>query len=147
MSTDSVHGFGLRLVADFEKRGLERRPEVFPDNPTWDRYGDWLRLPGRHHSRAHYTRVWNDEPFADSASSFARFVWRNSQCQADVRKPFRIVLPFGCILSSTIPAEKRHREPRRGARDEGAGRFTLTHYQHGSCLCRGWEQHATPYSL
>jgi hypothetical protein len=67
MSTDSVHEFGARLVADYERRGLERRPEIFPDKPTWDRYGDWLRLPGRHHSRPHYTRVWNDEPFADSS--------------------------------------------------------------------------------
>ncbi|MCI0359673.1 MAG: hypothetical protein L0211_14445 [Planctomycetaceae bacterium] len=66
MSTDSVHQFGAQLVADYEKRGLERKPEVFPDKPTWDRYGDWLRLPGRHHTRPHYTRVWNDEPFAES---------------------------------------------------------------------------------
>ena len=65
MSTDSVHQFGLRLVADYEQRGLERRPEIFPDRPTWDRYGDWLRLPGRHHSRHHYTRVFNDEPYAE----------------------------------------------------------------------------------
>lgn len=66
MSTDSVHAFAARLVSDYELKGLDRRPEVFPDQPTWDRYGDWLRLPGRHHSRPHYTRVWNDEPFADS---------------------------------------------------------------------------------
>jgi hypothetical protein len=65
MSTDSVHLFGSRLVADFERRGLGQRPEIFPDKPTWDRYGDWLRLLGRHHTRPHYTRVWNDEPFAD----------------------------------------------------------------------------------
>lgn len=65
MSTDSAHQFAARLVADYERRGLARRPEVFPDAPTWDRYGDWLRLPGRHHSRSHYTRVWNDEPYAD----------------------------------------------------------------------------------
>ena len=66
MSTDSVHQFGVELVADYEQRGLVRHPEIFPDRPTWDRYGDWLRLPGRHHSRSHYTRVWNDEPFAES---------------------------------------------------------------------------------
>src|SRR5262245_22265580 len=65
MSTDSVHQFGKQLVADYERRGLERKPEVFPDSPTWDRYGHWLRLPGRHHSRPHYSRVWNDEPFAE----------------------------------------------------------------------------------
>lgn len=66
MSTDSVHEFGRQLVADFEQRGLDKRPEIFPDKPTWGRYGDWLRLPGRHYLRDHYTRVWNDEPFADA---------------------------------------------------------------------------------
>lgn len=65
MSTQTVHQFGVRLVADFERRGLDQRPEIFPDKPTWDRYGDWLRLPGRHHTRPHYTRVWNDEPDPD----------------------------------------------------------------------------------
>jgi hypothetical protein len=62
MSTDSVNQFGTKLVADFSARGLDQRPEIFPDKPTWDRYGDWLRLPGRHHSRPHFTRVWNDDP-------------------------------------------------------------------------------------
>jgi hypothetical protein len=66
MSTVSVHRFGSALVDDFERRGLDQKPEVFPDKPTWDHYGDWLRLPGRHHSRPHYTRVWNDEPYAES---------------------------------------------------------------------------------
>ncbi len=66
MSTASVHQFGARLIADFERRGLDHKPEVFPDKPTWDHYGDWLRLPGRHHSRPHYTRVWNDEPHAEA---------------------------------------------------------------------------------
>jgi hypothetical protein len=66
MSTKTVHLFGAQLVADFERRGLDQKPEVFPDKPTWDHYGDWLRLPGRHHSRPHYTRVWNDEPDADT---------------------------------------------------------------------------------
>jgi hypothetical protein len=66
MSSASVHNFGSQLVADFDLRGLDQKPEVFPDKPTWDHYGDWLRLPGRHHSRPHYTRVWNDEPHAAS---------------------------------------------------------------------------------
>jgi hypothetical protein len=66
MSTSSVHQFGKRLIADFERRGLDSEPEVFPDKPKWDHYGNWLRLPGRHHTRPHYTRVWNDEPYSDS---------------------------------------------------------------------------------
>ena len=66
MSTSSVHQFGSQLVADFARRGLDQKPEVFPGKPSWDHYGDWLRLPGRHHTRPHYTRVWNDEPGAES---------------------------------------------------------------------------------
>ncbi len=65
MSTKSVHDFGQRLVSDFEKRGLDDAPEIFPGKPRWNHYGDWLRLPGRHHTRDYYTRVWNDEPWAD----------------------------------------------------------------------------------
>ena len=66
MSTRSVQQFGSRLIADFERHALDHKPEIFPDKPKWDHYGDWLRLPGRHHSRPHYTRVWNDEPHAES---------------------------------------------------------------------------------
>jgi hypothetical protein len=29
-------------------------PEVNPHRP----YGSWLRLPGRHHTRSHWTKVW-----------------------------------------------------------------------------------------
>jgi hypothetical protein len=65
LATAGVARFGRELVADYQTRGLDERPEVFPGRPEWDRYGDWLRLPGRHHTRAHYTRVWNDEPWAD----------------------------------------------------------------------------------
>jgi hypothetical protein len=66
MATLDVHEFGKRLIADFERLALDREPEIFPGKPSWDHHGDWLRLPGRHHTRSHYTRVWNDEPYAES---------------------------------------------------------------------------------
>jgi hypothetical protein len=55
MNTAAVHEYADRLVADFERRGLDRKPEVFPKHPGADSYGDWLRLPGRHHTRPHFT--------------------------------------------------------------------------------------------
>lgn len=64
-STASVQAFGKQLVSDFLRRGLNQAPEIFPGTPRWDHYGDWLRLFGRHYSRPHYTRVWNDEPYAE----------------------------------------------------------------------------------
>ena len=66
METASVHAFAQQLIADYETRGLDQLPEVFPGSPRWEHYGDWLRLFGRHHTRDHYTRVWNDEPWAES---------------------------------------------------------------------------------
>lgn len=65
MSTQSVHEFGQSLVADFSLRGLDVAPEVFPGNARHDHYGDWLRLPGRHHTLQHYTRVYTDEAWAE----------------------------------------------------------------------------------
>ena len=65
MDTASVNAFGRKLIADFEKKGLDRPPELFPGSPRSNHYGDWLRLFGRHHTHRHYTRVWNDEPWAE----------------------------------------------------------------------------------
>lgn len=65
MSTHSVHEFGKALVADFAIRGLDVAPEVFPGNTRFDHYGDWLRLPGRHHTHQHYTRVYTEETWAE----------------------------------------------------------------------------------
>ena len=66
MDTRSVQRFCNQLVADFRRLGLDRPPDLFPGSLGTNNHGSWLRLPGRHHTRAHFTRVWNDEPWADS---------------------------------------------------------------------------------
>lgn len=65
MCTHSVHRFAQRLTDDFALRGLDQRPEIFPGKPQWNHYGDWLRLPGRHHTHDFYTRVFNSENWDD----------------------------------------------------------------------------------
>ncbi len=50
MCTHSVHRFGQSLINDYALRGLDDPPELFPGKPQWHHYGDWLRLPGRHHT-------------------------------------------------------------------------------------------------
>jgi hypothetical protein len=65
MDTRRVHAFGTELVADFLLRGLDAAPEIFPSSPRSRHYGSWLRLPGRHHTREHYTRVYDDEPWSE----------------------------------------------------------------------------------
>jgi hypothetical protein len=53
---------------DYQDFGLPRKPEVFPPKqsvlPGHLPYG--LRLPGRHHTNHHYTRVWNFDSLGES---------------------------------------------------------------------------------
>ena len=66
MSSVSVRKFCEKLVSDFERLGLDSPPDLFPGNFGSNHKGSWLRIPGRHHTRKHFTRVFNDEPWAES---------------------------------------------------------------------------------
>lgn len=65
---EDVFEFVSTLRDDWADFGLSRRPEVFPPKahvePGHLPYG--LRLPGRHHTNHHYTRVWNFESIGES---------------------------------------------------------------------------------
>jgi hypothetical protein len=65
MSKRSVKQFCDRLVENYDKLGLDQLPDIFPGSLGNNRHGSWLRLPGRHHTRPHFTRVWNDEPYEE----------------------------------------------------------------------------------
>lgn len=58
-----AYDFVRWLVNDFATYGLTSAPETFPKQPQLTeqvKYGNWLRLPGRHHTRDHWTNVWCD---------------------------------------------------------------------------------------
>src|SRR5258706_657954 len=61
-----VFDFADDLRSDWERLGLPRRPEIFPPKravgPNELPYT--LRVPGRHHTRLFYTRVWNFDAIA-----------------------------------------------------------------------------------
>jgi P4 family phage/plasmid primase-like protien len=64
--TPRVYYFLHDLVKDHAALGLPNRPEVFPKQPRLQpredgrgKYGNWVRLPGRHHTREHWSRVWS----------------------------------------------------------------------------------------
>jgi hypothetical protein len=59
--TPRVYGLMRWLTRDHRTHGLAQPPEVFPKQASIEpgRFGNWLRLPGRHHSREHWSRVWN----------------------------------------------------------------------------------------
>jgi putative DNA primase/helicase len=57
-----AYWLGERVVADWADHGFKSAPEFFPKQPELTLaapYGNWLRLPGRHHRRAHWTRIYD----------------------------------------------------------------------------------------
>ena len=65
MRFDSVRAYCEQLVADYERRGLDKMPDLFPGTRGSNHLGSWLRLPGRHHTHDHFTRVFNDQAWDD----------------------------------------------------------------------------------
>src|SRR5262249_45342709 len=59
--TARVFWFLRHLTRDFARRGLPKHPETFPKQSAvpLGKFGNWLRLPGRHHTREHWSRVWD----------------------------------------------------------------------------------------
>lgn len=51
--------FAKWLTADWESFGLDQ-VETFPKQPgiAPGKFGSWIRLPGLHHTRRHFTKVW-----------------------------------------------------------------------------------------
>lgn len=65
MNSKSVRAFADKLVKDFHRKGLDRVPDLFPGTLGSNHLGSWLRLPGRHHTLSHYSRVYNDQTWDD----------------------------------------------------------------------------------
>ena len=60
--TGEVFRFAEWLRRDWDVMGLAEKPETFPKQARLGKgkgFGNWLRLPGRHHTRDHWSRVWN----------------------------------------------------------------------------------------
>src|SRR5262249_54890048 len=59
--TAQVFWFLRWLTRDYARRGFPKHPETFPKQSSVPagKFGNWLRLPGRHHTRGHWARVWD----------------------------------------------------------------------------------------
>jgi hypothetical protein len=58
------------LCRDWESFGVDK-PETFPKQPSLSglKYGNWLRLPGRHHSRNHWSLFWSGSRWLDGSEA------------------------------------------------------------------------------
>lgn len=59
-----AYSFAKAVASDFREHGLEKI-ECFPKSPsvqnTKKRCGNYIRLPGKHHKREHWSRFWGDD--------------------------------------------------------------------------------------
>jgi putative DNA primase/helicase len=70
--TFHVRQLGRWLVRDWQELGLSECPEVFPKQdevspPGSEKgsYGNWVRIPGRHHKREHWSRIWDGQGWVE----------------------------------------------------------------------------------
>jgi hypothetical protein len=66
LATADVFAFCKWLVADHAFFEMTAPPEHFPKQVgiAQGRYGNWQRLPGRHHTRAYWSEVWDGNRWA-----------------------------------------------------------------------------------
>lgn len=90
----------LDLVSDWARVGLPRRPEIWPKGGEASEperaeeegsTGGCLRLPGRHHTREHWTRVYSpepelDEPWLSGKSAIRRILDVRLPSLSEIRK-------------------------------------------------------------
>ena len=82
VASQRVHAFATQFVQDFAARGLAQAPEVFPKQPDVNeqrRYGNWWRLPGRHHTRDHWTKVWDGTHWLEDQAAVEAILERHGR--------------------------------------------------------------------
>jgi hypothetical protein len=146
--TPRVFAFGRWLTDDHAAHGLAVRPETFPKQPRISEggFGNWLRLPGRHHTRDHWSRVWDGSAWLEGEAAVAHILGLvpspPSLIPADVQppsapQPRRVVVTFtgraaGTRRLNAIIAAYMTKLPHLG---EGQGRDDIA-YNFASWLVR-----------
>ncbi|MGC1273799.1 MAG: hypothetical protein WBC44_08845 [Planctomycetaceae bacterium] len=117
VDSQMAYRFAKWLVRDWQSYGISE-PETFPKQPTLKglQFGSALRLPGRHHTRSHWTRVLTPGGLV-SGGDAARLILatplhpprmilaeaRNYQLPAEFPPQFVMLLPEHIARSQSSP--------------------------------------------
>jgi len=66
-----LQAFGKWMVQNHDQFGHAKPPEVFPKQAIIPpgKWGNWMRLPGRHHTRPFWGRVWDGSTWLEDAAA------------------------------------------------------------------------------
>jgi hypothetical protein len=130
--TERVFRFGKWLVKGWKESGLDDEPETFPKQPAIgpDGFGNWLRLPGRHHTRDHYTRVWDGVTWLDGLSAIKAILKTTGMPASKI--------PAEALKAEKPKAAKRTKPPRNLCEDAELAREALQFVGHMASDYRQW---------
>lgn len=151
-STADVFAFGRWLIRDWRDHGLDREPETFPKQAalgTGKGFGNWLRLPGRHHTRDHWTRVFaaDRESWLDGAEAVRHLLAHRGAATpfpAEAREPAFVTRPGaqgGRPGPKALPGPGRDGQAPSGLDHETElklAREALGHYQNSDLGYDDW---------
>lgn len=102
----SLHArqLGRWLVRDWQAHGLLKSPDVFPAQNEIgpEGFGNWLRFPGRHHKRDHWSRVWDGTEWVEGNDAIDALI----NATVDSAE----LIPAAALEFEPEP-KARHREP------------------------------------
>ncbi len=106
-----ILAWGRSIVSDWAARGLPFEPETYPGHvPSQpDSHGDCLRLPGRHHTKEHFSKVWSGdpelpEPWLEGGAAIDRIL--------ETRPAKASLLPRDLPLETKVKKTSRRERPR-----------------------------------
>jgi hypothetical protein len=72
----TLHSFGKWIVSDSKAFGFKKLVETFPKQEKVEegKFGNWLRAPGRHHTRDVYASVYNGAAWVEGTAAVERIL-------------------------------------------------------------------------
>jgi hypothetical protein len=103
--TAQVFRFGRWMVRDWQELGLAEAPECFPKQAEIGPggFGNWLRLPGRHHTRECWSRIWGGTAWLEGDAAVEAILGARPT-------------PATAIPAEALVAERRPAAPNRPVR-------------------------------
>jgi hypothetical protein len=85
ISTAVAHEFISAIIRDHAQFRLEQPPVILPNKPVFDE-NNWLRLPGRHPVKDHWSKVWSRRRWQEGADAVDAILSAHGDAPSLIRK-------------------------------------------------------------